>query len=112
MCEAGDLILIPFPFSDLSTAKRRPALLLTDPDPNGDFVACAITSRGGRPHSRALTPDLRTEGTLPLASWIRTDKVFSFHIGLLVRQFGRVTEACRLGVIDDLCRYLRHQDRA
>ena len=41
--------LVPFPFSDLSTTKRRPALLLTGPNPGGDFAACAITSQGARP---------------------------------------------------------------
>jgi mRNA interferase MazF len=42
--ERGDLVLIPFPFSDLSPAKRRPVLLLTRPDAYGDFVALAVTS--------------------------------------------------------------------
>ena len=32
MFERGDLVLIPFPFSDLSAAKKRPVLLLTRPD--------------------------------------------------------------------------------
>lgn len=32
MFERGDLLLVPFPFSDLSAAKRRPVLALTAPD--------------------------------------------------------------------------------
>ena len=35
MYEAGDLLLVPFPFSDLSTSRRRPVLTLTPPDQNG-----------------------------------------------------------------------------
>jgi mRNA interferase MazF len=30
MFERGDLLLVPFPFSDLSATKRRPVLALTD----------------------------------------------------------------------------------
>ena len=30
--ERGDLVLISFPFSDLSAAKKRPLLMLTRPD--------------------------------------------------------------------------------
>lgn len=44
MFERGDLVLIPFPFSDLSAAKKRPVLLLTRPDAYGDFIVLAGTS--------------------------------------------------------------------
>jgi hypothetical protein len=39
MPERGDLLLVPFPFSDLSANKRRPVLVLTDADRYGDFIA-------------------------------------------------------------------------
>jgi len=45
MFERGDLLLVPFPFSDLSAAKRRPVLALTTPDAYGDFIALPVTSR-------------------------------------------------------------------
>jgi hypothetical protein len=34
----GDLLLVPYPFTDLSAAKRRPVLALTAPDGYGDFT--------------------------------------------------------------------------
>lgn len=37
MFEAGALVLLPFPFSDVSTEKRRPVLALTSPDEYGDY---------------------------------------------------------------------------
>ena len=43
--QPGDIILIPFPFSDLSTTKKRPVLVITRMDLHGDFTALAITSR-------------------------------------------------------------------
>jgi mRNA interferase MazF len=48
----GDLALVPFPFTDLSSAKRRPVLLLVDPDGYDDFLAVAVTSRPH--HSNAI----------------------------------------------------------
>ena len=39
----GDVVVIPFPFSDLSQAKRRPALVLAELEGN-DRILCQITS--------------------------------------------------------------------
>ena len=44
MLNAGSLVVLPFPFSDLRATKRRPVLLLTAPDGYGDFLAMAVTS--------------------------------------------------------------------
>ncbi len=40
---AGQVVVMPFPFSDLSRSKYRPALLLADVG-HRDFIACQITS--------------------------------------------------------------------
>jgi mRNA interferase MazF len=40
----GDIVVILFPFSDLSSAKKRPALVLATPD-GDDVILCQITSR-------------------------------------------------------------------
>jgi len=40
----GDVVVIPFPFSDLSVVKRRPALIITSLKGN-DLILCQITSQ-------------------------------------------------------------------
>ena len=40
----GNVVIIPFPFSDLSDSKRRPALVLADLQGN-DIILCQITSQ-------------------------------------------------------------------
>ncbi len=40
---AGAVVLFPFPFSDLSQAKLRPAVALEDAG-RGDWILCQITS--------------------------------------------------------------------
>jgi hypothetical protein len=53
---AGGVVLIPFPFSDLSGSKLRPALVLADVSA-GDWVLCQITID--------LLPSLKRRGFLP-----------------------------------------------
>ena len=51
---AGQVILLPFPFSDLTRSKLRPALLLADAG-RDDWIACQITSNPyADPHAIAL----------------------------------------------------------
>lgn len=45
MSERGVLLLVPFPFTNLSATKRRPVLLLTNADGYGDFIALPVTHR-------------------------------------------------------------------
>jgi mRNA interferase MazF len=40
----GDVVVIPFPFSDLSQSKRRPALVIAPLEGN-DIILCQITSK-------------------------------------------------------------------
>ena len=40
----GDIVVVPFPFSDLSNAKRRPALVVATMS-GDDVVLCQITSQ-------------------------------------------------------------------
>jgi len=40
----GDIVVIPFPYSDLSNAKKRPALVLAESS-LGDLILCQITSQ-------------------------------------------------------------------
>jgi hypothetical protein len=69
----GDLALVPFPFTDLSSAKRRPVLLLADPDGYGDFLAVAVTSRPHHSNAIAIGNQDISSGALPASSWVRTD---------------------------------------
>jgi mRNA interferase MazF len=106
MFEAGDRVMLPFPFSDLSSSKRRPVLVLTAPDRQGDFLACPVTSRSGWPNARGLLPDDLADGALPLAREVRTGKVVTPHTGLVVRRLGHVVERFRKAIAGDVCRFL------
>ena len=103
MLNAGSLVVLPFPFSDLRATKRRPVLLLTAPDGYGDFLAMAVTSQAGHPESIALNQSNMQTGVLPKASWIRTDKVVSLNRTLVAKEIGKVDAVLRRQAVHRLC---------
>jgi mRNA interferase MazF len=99
----GDLVLIPFPYSDLQSSKKRPVLMLTAPDRHGDFVAMAVTSAQVRNHALELGTDSLAAGALPKRSWVRLDKVFTLSEGSIIKAFGTVTPVFLRDVLDGFC---------
>ena len=85
---AGTVVLVPFPFSDLSQAKMRPAAVLADAGRN-DWILCQITSNPyGDPHAIAVVDDSFISGSLRVASYARPGKLFTANRGLIVAEVG------------------------
>lgn len=94
MYKQGDIVLIPFPFSDLSSTKKRPVLVLSNSVYNQvhkDFVVAAITSNvTERDYLVLITGEDLAEGQLKVESGIRTDKIFTFSQQIVVKKFGHI----------------------
>lgn len=103
MLEAGSIALLPVPFSDQSATKKRPVLLLTDPDPYGDFIAMPITSQAGQPNTVLIRPTDMQTGRLPKTSWVRYDKPLSLHRSIVVKEFGKTGIPLRTQATQALC---------
>ena len=109
MFKPGALLLVPFPFTDLSASKRRPVLALTPADAYGDFVALAVTSRPHHALALPLFDEHLCAGQLPGASWIRTDRVVTLNISLVAKSFAQVAPEVLKNAQDALCRYIQVQ---
>jgi len=89
----GEVVLVPFPFSDLSQSKVRPAVCLADAG-RGDWVLSQITSSPyGDPAAVPLDAADFASGGLLVASFARPGKLFTAHAGLMVRSVGVLTAA-------------------
>ncbi len=77
--DAGQIVLLPFPYTNLKTGKRRPALVLTGRDYNDeslDVVLAYVTSqRQTGPWSIMITDQDVATGKLVKESWIRVDRL-------------------------------------
>jgi mRNA interferase MazF len=106
MFERGDLVLVPYPFTDLSATKRRPVLALTAPDSYGDFIGLPVTSRPRPEHGVALDQADMTQGRLPVASWIRTDRIVTLSNDLVVKTVGRVSTRVLDEAVKHICSFI------
>ena len=106
MPERGDLLLVPFPFTDLSASKRRSVLALTAPDRFGDFIALPITSRPQIEHALPVAAADLVSGSLPAASWIRTNRIVTLNVSLVVKTIGRVSEPTVDAAMQQVCTYI------
>lgn len=91
----GSVVLVPFPFTDLSGRKRRPALVVSPEGFDEDLVLCAITSRlPGKPSEwdASLAAEDMVEERLPKRSVVKAGKLFTMHRSLIARRFGTVKE--------------------
>ena len=85
----GEVVLVRFPFSDLSQTKLRPAVMLADAG-RGDWVLCQITSNPyTETHQAVLLTDASfTIGSLRLTSYARPNRLFTAHLSLIEAHLG------------------------
>jgi len=76
----GDVVVIPFPFSDLSGSKKRPALVLADLP--GDDIKDTFAV--------PLTQSDFSAGSLPVASNIRPTRIFTADKNIIIRKSGTI----------------------
>ena len=87
----GSLVTVSFPFTDRSTIKRRPALVLIVH--GEDLVVCGVTSKISRRRDAIPLDDREmVEGRLPKRSEVRPMKVFTIHRALVHTLVGRVSD--------------------
>jgi mRNA interferase MazF len=91
-------VLVPFPFTDLSATKQRPALVISPDrlnDARPDLVVAAITSQIpvmlSEDEVRLADAELVACG-LPKPSIVKLGKIFTIHQGLIRKRLGRLPQ--------------------
>lgn len=102
----GDVIVIPFPFSDLSESKRRPAFVLVDL-PGNDIILCQITNRFRKDKfSIELSQDDFANGGLPVLSYIRPNRIFTADKKIILRKAGTLKKIYAGVVLENVIRII------
>lgn len=94
MPEQGDIVLIPIPFTDLSSQRRRPVIVISNNAYNRkteDIVVVAMTSNPAAvDYSFPITASDLAQGKLNRPGKVRVDKIYTLSQSIVVKTFGRV----------------------
>ncbi|NIA12015.1 MAG: type II toxin-antitoxin system PemK/MazF family toxin [Nitrospiraceae bacterium] len=108
ICEQGDIVLVPFPFTDLTTVKKRPALVVSANWYNKryrDVVLVAVSSRVplilDKLDYRITESDFKT-GKLYKDSVVKLGKVFTIENSLILRKVCDVRSPIMEEILDRL----------
>ena len=105
----ASVVLVDFPFSDLSQTKLRPAIVLAQANPQ-DWFLCQITSNAGI-DTRAIeikNTDFAA-GSLRQTSFARPNKIFTGHETLIGRRVGILSDAAISRIVEAVVAILKQK---
>lgn len=86
----GDVVVVPFPFSDLTCAKRRPALIIAKLE-GDDIILCQITSQWVRDgYAVSIEENDFETGTLRQKSNVRPNRIFTADCHIVLYRIGHL----------------------
>lgn len=106
MFRSGDIVLVPFPFTDMSSSKRRPALLLRNLGEFGDWLCLPVTTQHAHQQSQRLQDENFAEGKLPHTSWVRINRPTLLSESIMLGKIATLNPETTAGIHFSLCKAL------
>ena len=101
-----EIVLLPYPFSDLSGSKVRPALVVSNNNFNKKSDDCVLvpltTILKDEPYSIIISQEDLTSGKLLKSSRIRADKIFNVQKNLIIMKIGKLNNKSFGNVISEI----------
>jgi len=115
MYKQGDIVLVPIPFTDLTSSKKRPVLILSNNNYNNtkeDIIVAAITSNlyDGN-YSIMITNDDMVDGNLLRDSCVRADKLYTLSQSLIIKKFGKLRNETIITVVNNVFNLIDNKEK-
>ena len=97
----GDIVLFPFPYTDLSNRKLRPCLVISD-EMGEDILLCQITSKKIRKdkYSVEIKQNNTVNGSLQIDSYIRANMIFTASKAQILKKVCMIQDLQYREVVD------------
>lgn len=102
----GDVVVVVFPFSDLTQTKKRPALVIAEAG-SSDFILCQITSQSTKDNKAIALKEADFESSsLQQDSYIRPNRLFTANDKIILYKAAHLRPAKFDAVIDGIIQIL------
>ena len=103
----GDVIVVVFPFSDLTQTKKRPALVIAEAT-SSDFILCQITSQATKDTKAiALRNSDFESGELKRESYIRPNRLFTANDKIILYKAAHLKPTKLNAVVDGIIQIIK-----
>jgi|TARA_Y100000310_G_C20652936_1_gene800460 mRNA interferase MazF len=89
MFERGDIVLIPFPYTDLTGIKKRPAIIISNLNLSGDDKICCLVTSNNPKDGILISKGSVDDGVLPFKSWVKPHRIFTIDNRIIVKKLAR-----------------------
>lgn len=106
MYEKGTVVLVPFPFTDLSGKKVRPAIIVSNSKVGSDVVVLFVTSQSKlkAKHVVAIAPD--SENGIKTKSKIVCSKIATLEARIILGELGKTSSSVQKKIEAELKKVL------
>ncbi len=107
MYEQREIVLLPFPYSDLTGSKQRPALIISNKKLNNseDRICCLITSK--KPDEGILIKNCLESGNLAFESWIKPQRIFTINKKIIRKKLGSINKEFYEKIFNSINEYVK-----
>jgi len=107
MYEQREIVLVHFPYTDLSISKLRPALIISNKKLNNteDRLCCLITSNPSK-ENVLLKKDYFESGKLPFKSWVKPQRIFSANTKIIQKSLCKINKEFHSKIIEEVNTYI------
>jgi len=104
----GDVVVFPFPYTDLSNSKKRPCLVLSN-EMGDDILLCQITSKNSIKDQYVveLNKSELNNGNLMVDSFIRTNMLFTANKSQITNFVCKLNNQIYNQVVDKIIKLIK-----
>jgi mRNA interferase MazF len=108
MYEQKEIVLLPFPYTDLSISKLRPALIISNKKLNNseDRICCLITSNSPK-EGLLLEKNSFEKGTLPFKSWVKPQRIFTINSKIIQKSLCKIKPEFYNRILKEINEYIK-----
>ncbi|MEA2017137.1 MAG: type II toxin-antitoxin system PemK/MazF family toxin [Campylobacterota bacterium] len=88
----GDIILVKFPFTNLTKSKKRPVLVVKNENEYNDIICFQITSNNEQSNLLKINNNDLYNSNLTLESYIKYDKCFTISSKVVDKKIATVND--------------------